>query len=286
MKLFEAVSGAVIGSVGIVSMFSYLLDVLPAPYNSVVFGGGVGLFAATAVAGVNVSRNTSSPIGSVGELPGVSGDSRGGARKGQGKTLDKAQLLRKYDRAFAQVITLDGAESRSEALERLKPILYELSPDIKAWSGDARLRAFLLMQAVAKDLENPSLTSASLSLIVMILSKGGTCAVEMAKPIFGEKIRKMYDDPKYKKERFLPRLLLELGDYDSQQVESLAKDAIHVWGDEQFAAASEYLGFDELRQRPLRNKLKGILGAEIANAGFDKDRTALNRAIELYHVVK
>ena len=286
MKLFEAVSGAFLGSVAIVSMPSYLFDVLPAPYNSVVFGGGAGLFAATAAVGANVSRRGSAPIGVVGTLPGVSGDGHGKHRQDHGRPLDRAQLLKKYDRAFTEVLTLNEAGSRSEALERLKPILYELSPDIKAWSGDARLRAYLLMQAIAKDLENPSYTSATLSLLVMILSKGGACAVEMAKPIFGEKIRKMYGDPRYGKERFLPRLLLELGDYDPGQVESLAKDAIHAWGDEQFAAASEYLGFGELREKCLRNKLKGFLGAEIANAGLEKDRAALNRAVELYHEVR
>ncbi len=286
MKLLEAVGGAVLGSVAVVSMFSYLFDVIPAPYNSVIFGGGAGLFTATAVVGASSTRRKSAPIGTVGELPGVSGGESAKPRQDNGKPLDKQQLLKKYDRAFAEVLTLDGPGSRSEALERLKPILFELSPDIKVWSGDARLRAYLLMQAIAKDLEDPSYASSSLSLLALILSKGGSCAVEMAKPIFGEMIRRMYGDQRYRKERFLPRLLLELGDYEPQQVERLAKDAIHVWGDEQFAAASEYLGFEELRGGSLRNKLKGILGAEIAKAGVERDPTALNRAIELYHVVK
>ena len=85
----------------------------------------------------------------------------------------------------------------------------------------------------------------------------------------------MYGDPTYEKERFLPRLLLVLEDYDPQLVENLTKDAIHVWGDERFRASWEYLGLDELRARGVRSKVKGFLGGEIARAGNERDAKAL-----------
>ncbi len=275
MNLFQAIGGALLGSASSVSKLSCL---------SLVFGGEAVL--SSGEVGDNSGQGGLEPTGLVGKLPGIPRKAHGRARQGHGKPLEKQMLLRRYDAAFAEVLTIQGTESRSRALDRLRPILYELSPDIKAWSGDARLRAYLLMQAIAKDIENPSYTSASMSLLVLILSRGGPCAVEMAKPIFEEKIRAMYKDSRYEKERFLPRLLMELSDYDPKQVEGLAKDAIHLWSDEQFAAASGYLGFDELRAECLRNRLKGVLGAEIAQAGTARDTSALNRAVDLYHEVR
>ena len=110
--------------------------------------------------------------------------------------------------------------------------------------------------------------------------------MEMARPMLQEKIQQMYSKSVHENERFLPRLLLMLDDYDPQAVEKLTRDAIHAWGDDKFSAAWQYLGLDELRERGLRNKLKGILGEEIAKAGTARDTTALNRAVELYHQVK
>jgi hypothetical protein len=184
------------------------------------------------------------------------------------------------------LVSVHEPKSRSESLERLKPIICELSPDTKAWSGDVRLRVFLLLQEIAKDLDDPTTMSSSLGLLVLMLSKGGKSASEMARPILGERIRKMYADPACATERFLPRLMLVLEDYDPQLVENLTKEAIHVWGDDRFKAAWEFLGLDELRARGLRGKVKDFLGGEIARAGNNRDTTALNRAVELYHQVK
>ncbi|MDA4115532.1 MAG: hypothetical protein OK442_03120 [Thaumarchaeota archaeon] len=194
--------------------------------------------------------------------------------------------MKKYDRAFAEMVSRHGPHSRADTLEGMKPILYELSPDIKAWTGDVRIRVYLLMQEIAKDLDNPASARASLGLLFLILSKGGNSALEMARPVFNEKILKMYQDPSYENERFLPRLMLLLDGYDSKHIEKLTKEAIHAWGDERFRAAGDFLGLEELEERSLRNRIKGILGGEIAKAGNDKDMTALNRAVELYHAVK
>jgi hypothetical protein len=168
----------------------------------------------------------------------------------------------------------------------MKPIIYQLSPDIKAWTGDARIRMYLLLQELRKDLDDPSCSRQVLDLLFLILSKGGSSAVEMARPMFRERIQEMYSKSVHENERFLPRLLLMLDNYDAKAVENLTKDAIHVWGDERFSAAWEYLGLEDLRERGLRNRLKGVLGGEIARAGTDGDMTALNRAVELYHAVK
>lgn len=110
--------------------------------------------------------------------------------------------------------------------------------------------------------------------------------MEMAKPMVQEKIQLLYAKSAHENERFLPRLLLMMQDYDPQTVERLAREAIHAWGDERFSAAWQYLGLDELRERGLRNRLKGVLGEEIAKAGTERDIIALNRAVELYHAVK
>lgn len=285
MKALHAIGGSLLSSFAILSTYAWWFDVLAVPYNSVALGSGAGR-STPAMLETEAKERKSAHTGVVGALPGVSGVAHGKPREKYGKPLDKRQLLKRYDRAFAEVLTIHGPDSRAEALERLKPIIYELTPDIKAWSGDARLRVYLLLQAIAKDLDNASYSNASLGLLVLILSKGGKCAAEMARPILGEKIRNMYGDPRYEKERFLPRLLLELSDYEPEQVESLAKDAIHGWGDARFSAASGYLGFDELKGRGVRSRVKGLLGGEIAKAGLERDGAALARAITLYHEVR
>jgi hypothetical protein len=289
MKPFQAFARVFLSSVGIISMYSYMLDFIPAPYSSLVLGGGAGVLTATAV-GTMVKRKEA--IGVVGELPGMPVKSRkkpakkiNGANGTNDKDHEKERLLRKYDKAFTELMERQGSAARSETLERMKPIIYELSGELKAWTGDARLRAYLLMQAIAKDLDDPALVKASLGLLVMFLSKGGSSAVEMARPMFRDKIKDMYVKNTNEIQRFLPRLLLMLDDYDLKGVESLTKDAIHLWGEEQFRAASEYLGFDELKERGLRGDMKTFLRSEIERAGNEMDRIALERAVELYHEV-
>jgi len=263
-------------------MYSYMLDFIPAPYGSLVLGGGAGVLTATAV-GALVKRRAA--IGVVGQLPGIPVKSHRKAPSANGKDQEKERLLRKYDKAFTELMERQGSASRSEKLERMKPILYELSSELKAWTGDARLRAYLLMKAIAEDIDDPTLAKASLGLLVLFLSKGGSSALEMARPMFRDKIKEMYEKGTNESQRFLPRLLLMLDDYDLKGVESLTKDAIHIWGEEQFHAASEYLGFDELKVRGLRGEMKTFLRSEIERAGNDMDRIALERAVELYHEV-
>jgi len=285
MKPFQAFARVLLSSVGVISVYSYMLDFIPAPYSSLVLGGGAGLLTATAV-GTMVKRKMA--IGTVGELPGMpvkSAKTRKKPSNSSVKDLDKERLLRKYDKAFTELMERQGSASRSETLERIKPIIYELSSELKAWTGDARLRAYLLMKALAEDLDDPAVVKASLGLLLLFLSKGGSSALEMARPMFRDKIKEMYDKNVNESQRFLPRLLLMLDDYELKGVESLTKDAIHIWGEEQFRAASEYLGFDELKERGLRGEMKTFLRTEIERAGNDMDRIALERAVELYHEV-
>ena len=239
-----------------------------------------------AVSEAVLGRKKSGPVGEVGALPGVPTVRQARAPEAPRKSVEGERLLRRYDRAFTQMLGRHSTYSRSEALERIKPIVYQLSPEIKAWTGDARIRVYLLMKELAKDLDDPASSKASLELLFLLLSKGGNSAMEMAKPMLQEKIQQMYSKSAHENERFLPRLLLMLDDYDPQAVEKLTRDAIHAWGDDKFSAAWQYLGLDELRERGLRNRLKGILGEEIAKAGTQRDTTALNRAVELYHLVK
>lgn len=285
MKLLKAVSEAVLGSVAIISMYSFSLDVLPEPYNSIMFGGGAGLLAVT-VAATRRGGGKSRSVGDAGELPGVPAKRQEKAPEAPKKSVEKERTLRRYDKAFTEMLERQGTRSRSEALEHMRPIVYQLSPEIKAWTGDARIRVFLLMKELAKGLDDPATSRASLDMLFLLLSKGGSSALEMAKPLLQEKIRQMYSKTAHGNERFLPRLLLMLDDYDPQAVERLTRDAIHAWGDDRFSAAWEYLGLDELRERGLRNRLKDVLGEEIAKAGNERNITALNRAVELYHAVK
>ncbi len=239
-----------------------------------------------AVSEAVLRRKKSDPVGEVGALPGVPVVRQAKASEAPRKSAESERLLRRYDRAFTEMLGRHGTYSRSEALERIKPIVYQLSPEIKAWTGDARIRVYLLMKELAKCLDDPASSKASLELLFLLLSKGGSSAMEMARPMLQEKIQQMYSKAAHENERFLPRLLLMLDDYDPQAVERLTRDAIHAWGDDKFSAAWPYLGLDELRERGLRNRLKGLLGEEIAKAGTQRDTTALNRAVELYHQVK
>ncbi len=232
------------------------------------------------------ARSKSGPVGEVGALPGVPEAQQERSSKAPKKSIEKQRLLRRYDKAFTLMLTRHGNQSSSEALQRIKPIIYELSPEIRAWTGDARIRVYLLLQEIRKGLDDPSSVKASLDLLYLLLSKGGHSAVEMARPMFHDKIQELYGKSVNDNERFLPRLLLMLDDYDPKALENLTKDAIHVWGDDRFRAASGFLGLEELREKGLRPAIKGLLGEEIARAGTTFDRTALNRAVELYHEVK
>ena len=244
---------------------------------------GAGLFMANAAAQLRPSGPVQ--VGVVGELPGVPGKSQKRSTQGGEKALERAKLLRKYDRALLRLSTSQASSERSEILQRMKPILYELSPELRSWSGDARLRVHLLLQQIMRGIDDPSCAKASMGLLVLILSQGGRSALDMVRPMVRDRIVKMYDEPGYQSERFLPRVMLMLDDYNLELVEGVTKDAIHVWSEDRFKAAGGYLGFEELRSRGLRDRMKGLLGAEIATAGLKRDKEALNRAIDLYHSV-
>jgi hypothetical protein len=285
LKLLNAVGEAGLASVAIFSMYSFSLHLLPEPFNGLVLAGGAGLLAATALVAQGRGKK-SGPVGIVGALPGVPLARPGKSTGPTGAPDEEERLLRRYDRAFTEMLARQSAKSRSYILEQMKPMVYQLSPDIKAWTGDTRIRMHLLLKELAKDLDDPSSARQSLDLLVLILSKGGSSAVEMARPMFREKIQAMYDRSHHQDDRLLPRLLLILDDYDPKAVETLTKDAIYVWGDDRFRAASEFLGLETLRERGLRSRLKGVLGGEIARAGNDGDVTALCRAMELYQAVR
>jgi hypothetical protein len=233
-----------------------------------------------------ISGRKGKPIGEVGVLPGVQVKRRENPPVTKPKSLEKERLLKRYDRAFSEMLSRQGPRSRMETLERMKPLIFDLSTDIRAWTGDMRIRVYMLLQEIARDLDNPACARASLGILMLILTRGGSSALEMARPMFAEKIHKMYNDPQYENERFLPRLLLMMDDYNPKRVKEVAEEAIHVWNDDRFEAARPYLGFEDLTDRELRNTVKGMLGSEIARAGVDGDRTALDRAVELYHEVK
>jgi hypothetical protein len=285
LKLLNAVSEAVMASVAIVSMYSFSLDFLPEPYNSLLLGGGAGVLAATAVAASGRGKKRKA-VGVVGELPGVPAEKSRKSPRSAGKPAERELLMRRYDKAFTEMLTRHDGESRSDVLERMRPIIYQLSPDIKAWTGDARIRMYLLLQELSKDLDNPSCSTRALDVLFLVLSKGGSAAVEMARPMFREKIQAMYDKSAHENERFLPRLLLMLDDYDPAAVENLTKDAIYVWGDDRFRTACEYLGLETMRERGLRSRVKGLIGAEITKAGNGGNVTALCRAMDLYQAVR
>ena len=283
LRFVSAIGEAVVASVALLSMYS--MDLLPAPYNSVVFGGGAGLLTATAVA-AKAKHKKPEPIGVVGVLPGVQMERSGKSRSATGKPVEKERLLKRFDRAFGELLSRRGLDSRLKTLEKMKPMIYELSPDMRAWTGDVRIRVYLLMQEIAKDIDEPAFANASLGILVLILLKGGNSALEMARPMFQEKIHRMYSEPKHENERYLPRLILMLDDYDKRRVENVTRDAIHSWGNRKFRAASGYLGFEELTQRGMRGAVRDIIRGEIARAGNDRDGIAAARAIELYCQVR
>jgi len=286
MKMLK-IAWAVVGSASFVSISAAFSGVLPIGYSFAMFGIGAGsLLAAAAPSRL---RSKSQAMGEVDALPGIPTQTQAQEKPRQEKTrsLDRQKVMNKYDRAFAHLLSRTSEQTKAESLERLRLILYELSPELKAWTGDARLRAHLLMQEIVKGLDDPSTARASMGLLVLILSQGGRSASEMARPVFREKILEMYGRPAYESERFLPRILLMLDDYDPQMVEKLAKEAIHEWGDDRFSAARDFLGFEELKEMgPVRQQVKVLLGTEIAKAGDALDRAALERAVELYHEVK
>ncbi len=285
MNIRRAIGETVKTSVAIISTHAYSLGLFSVPYYPDFVGEETQSWSAQAPEPKATFRKTEM-TGLVGVLPGVPAERKRRSSAARKSSLEKETVMRRFDRAFGQMLSRRGQPSRLEAIERIKPMIYALSPEIRAWTGDARIRVYMVMKELADDLDDPACAKASIGVLVLILLKGGKSAVEMAKPIFGEKIHKMYNDPKYEGERFLPRLLLMLDDYAPERVATVTKEAIHLWGNDRFRAANCYLGLDELTERGLRSNIKGILGAEIANAGFERDATALNRAIELYHQVK
>src|SRR2546430_14188604 len=104
MKPFQAFARVLLSSVGVISMYSYMLDSIPAPYSSLVLGGGAGVLTATAV-GSLVKRKAA--IGVVGQLPGMPVKSNR-APNATGKDHEKERLLRKYDRAFTELMERQG----------------------------------------------------------------------------------------------------------------------------------------------------------------------------------
>ena len=201
-------------------------------------------------------------------------------------SLERQMLLNQYDRAFTELMSRLGPGPKSEILETLNPILNQLSPELRAWSGDARLRAHLLMKEILKVLDDPACTASSLGILALLLSEGGVSALEMARPMFKDKVLAMYREPKFVNEWTVPRVLLMLEDYDPKLLESLMKDMIHTWDEERFNSAHHLIASKEIEQRGLKGSMKGFLRGEIARTGNERDNTGLERAVELYQEVR
>jgi hypothetical protein len=284
MKASGAFGRRVIALVAVLSMASYPADLVPPPYNAALFGGGVAL--AGVIAQRTIKRRKSKPLSPGFDLlPGVPKKTGRAAPHTVTHALEREILLRKYDRAFSKLLSAQEASARLESLEALKPMIYDLPGEIRAWNGDVRLRMYLLMREMTRNISEPAFANTSLGILVLILSKGGGSAVEMARPMFSDKLHEMYAGTFRTDERHLPRLMLMLEGYREEHVTALARQAIHDWDDDRFRSAGEYLGFDQLRGLEVRDKLKAILRHEIAQAGLDHDRKALDRAISLYHGV-
>jgi len=264
-------------SVGLASMSTGPLDLFPNPISPVLFGIGLGLFAVTMPL---LKRQLLTPsIADPKALPKVPGRSK---VRLLSRSSDKDGLLRRYDLAFADLKDQREALGRASAFERLKPIVFELGPELQAWRGEARLRVYLLLKEIAKDFDDPDVSKASTGLLVFVLSKGGPSAVDLARPLFYEKVSSMYADPSCRQIRFVPRLLLLLDNFEKERVETMTIDAIHFWEDQRFEASAEYLGFESLRGSEVQTGLKELLGKEISKAELANNESALARASELY----
>lgn len=212
-----------------------------------------------------------------------------GWRKTGERTLKSSQGSKRSDgngRAFDHMLSRLGRGSKLDSFERMKHVIYELSPDRQEWDERTEEQVYLLMQEISADLDGSASARRSLGFLSTLLSKGGRPAAEMARPIFYDKVRAMYSKPKYRNEPYLPRILLILSGYDAHQLENVTKEAIHAWEEEQFRAARGFLSPSELQRNGLRNAIKDLLGDEIAQAGNTLDREALTRALELYLQVK
>lgn len=271
-----------LGSLSAVSMFSY--ELISPPYNWVALGSGVGLVAALAASKLRSGKRPK--LGLPGQLPGLPKGKRVRYNPSRLNAVEKQRRLHSYDRAMSELVSGRGHRSRAEILAEMRVMLYELFPDLKLWTGDTRLRGYMLMREIRRGMDDPACQKTCLELLLMVLSRGGSSAVEAARPMFGDKIAEMYRKPEHNTERFVPRLMLLLNNYDPRQVENIAKEAIHGWDDGRFANSGEFLGLEALRGSPSRQGLKEILGAEIASAGVEGDYSALDRAVELYHELK
>lgn len=176
--------------------------------------------------------------------------------------------------------------SRLEPCDVINEVIYDLSAEQDGWTAETQRRVDLLLHAISTDLDTPATARGGLSLLFVVLSRGGERAVTMARPLFLEKIQAMCHDPRHKNERFLHRVLLLLEDYSPGRVDIVTREAIHLWGEEHFHSAGGFLGRREVHQRGLTMSVKGILGREIEDAGNRSDWEALKRVLDLYHGVK
>lgn len=194
--------------------------------------------------------------------------------------------MKKGERSIGARLFRRRELSRSEPSDVVNDVIYDLSSDPSTWTHETEERVNLMLMAISAELGETASARSSLSLLFVVLSRGGEKAVEMARPLFLERIQAMAHDPRHKNERFLHRILLMLEDYSPGRVNSVTREAIHLWGEEHFRSAGGFLGRRELHQRGLTPSVKGILGREIEEAGNRSDWEALRRALDLYHEVK
>ncbi len=279
MRILGRIAEAVVAGLGVASMYSYSVDMVPEPYNSLMLGGGAGLVAATVVTAQVRQGKKDNETSSEGSQSAKE-------RKTPAKQKSKApqqSAMKSFDVAFHKLVSRQPDSSRVELLDSFTSIINRLSLEIAAWTGDMRIRVYLLLQEIAKDVDDPTRAKASLGLIDLILSKGGPSALEMARPMFAETILRMYTDPRFDEDKFVPRLHLMMEGYEAKSVEKVTREAIHTWSAKRFSAAGAYLGLEGLAERGIRQRVKNVLRTEITNAGLAHDGPAAHRAIELYH---
>ena len=194
---------------------------LPALTSSITEGLGAGLLALAVTS--SFAPFPSGPIGSVGVLPGVS---RADELRGVSKSAEKRSYLSSLGRAIDVLQSSDDPEARLNAIYEARFALYRLSPELRRWSGEVRLRVFVLLKAVARDLDNLRDAPACLDVITLVLHTGGESAGEMVKSVLGDKVEQAARSGMFNLEPSMSKLLLTLHEYSYDMAQKSRADSI------------------------------------------------------------
>jgi hypothetical protein len=282
----EKLTRAVALASGLIGVGAYLTGVLPALPNSILVGSSAGLV----LAGLFIEK-LPLPSGAAGRAHQVREPEPESVRWARTvPTMVEKSMRRRRQVAeaalarFDEVIArFDGGHSE-KASELVTDAVSQMNTQYNEYEGEGRIRIYVLLQQMAETL-SPKNAEAYMETAMKILKLRPNEGAEYSRELLGEKVQRMYFDPRNDQSKFIVGTLMLMNRGDGDYIKNIVADAIHLWSDYRFDNLLADFSVVALLPSEQRLEILDMAEKEIRKARKAGDVSAVLRAREIMDLV-